>query len=84
MNYAKDKKRARLGLKSAENIIRIKKNGPSPSSIDMVAYVKDYLRSHERCDPLYDWSAKKRARVGDECDEDKRSTQASDYSKLFI
>ena len=84
MNYAKDKKRARLSLESTENIIRIKKNGPSPSSIDMSAYVADYLRFHERCDPLFDRSARKRAKIGDQCEEDKKSTQASEYSKLFI
>ena len=85
MNYAKDKKRARLGLKSTESIIRIKRNGPSPPlSMDMAPYVTDYLQFHERCDPLYDRSAKKKARIGDQCDEDKRSTQASVYSKLFI
>ena len=85
MNLAKDKKKGCMLVETTEGIVRIKKNGPDPYSMNMAAYAQDYLAHHERCDPQVDRYAKKRAKVIEDCDkEDKRSTQASEYSKLFV
>ena len=37
-------------VETTEGIVRIKKNGPDPYSMNMAAYAQDYLAHHERCD----------------------------------
>ena len=86
MNYAKNKHRASLSVAHTEDIVRMKKNGPDdPKIIKMDSYSSDYVQKHERCDPLFDRYAKKKAKKSDTCEEDENgSTSASVFSGLFI
>ena len=66
MNFIKTAQRARLTPENMEHILRIRINGPDMAVTEIKNYANDWLRDHERCNPLF---PKKKARSSD-CDED--------------
>merc|ERR1719270_3327036 len=78
LNYIKDPHRATLSQENTNHIVRIRHNGPRAGAMRMEPYVKRYLQSHERCDPLHDVGKVKAAKIRKE-----KLERENVYSSIF-